>query len=55
MSNRAYAEEEALLLDMGFFDFVAKPLNFTRLLARVRRSMSLVYEGHRQIIGSSMS
>lgn len=44
ISTRAYAEEEALLLDMGFFDFVAKPLNFTRLLARVRRAMSFCYD-----------
>lgn len=44
MSTRAYVEEEALLLDMGFFDFVAKPLNFTRLLARVRRAMTFFYD-----------
>jgi CheY-like chemotaxis protein len=44
ISNRAYAEEEALLLDMGFFDFVAKPLNFTRFLARVRRALTHCYE-----------
>ena len=44
MSTRAYPEEEALLLDMGYFDFVAKPLNFTRLLARVRRALTFVYD-----------
>ncbi len=44
ISTRAYPEEEALLLDMGYFDFVAKPLNFTRLLARVRRALTFVYE-----------
>lgn len=44
ISTRAYPEEEALLLDMGFFDFVAKPLNFTRLLARVRRALAVCYD-----------
>ncbi|MEZ4600186.1 MAG: response regulator [Syntrophotaleaceae bacterium] len=40
MSTRDYPEEEAQLLDMGFFDFVAKPFNFQRLLARVRRALN---------------
>ncbi|MGE4545411.1 MAG: response regulator [Pedobacter sp.] len=44
MSTRAYPEEEAQLLDMGYFDFVAKPLDFTRLLARVRRALTFVYD-----------
>ncbi len=44
MSTRAYPEEEAMLLDMGYFDFIAKPLNFTRLLARVRRALTFVYD-----------
>lgn len=41
VSSRAYPEEEASLLDMGFFDFVAKPYNYVRLLARVRRALRL--------------
>jgi DNA-binding response OmpR family regulator len=40
VSSRSYAEEEAGLLDMGFFDFVAKPYDFVRLLARVRRALN---------------
>ncbi|MEZ4485486.1 MAG: response regulator [Syntrophotaleaceae bacterium] len=40
LSSRAYAEEEANLLDMGFFDFIAKPYNLVRLLARVRRALA---------------
>lgn len=40
LSTRSYPEEEALLLDMGFFDFVAKPFNFTRLMARIRRALT---------------
>lgn len=40
LSTRAYPEEEAKFLDMGFFDFIAKPYNFIRLMARVRRALS---------------
>lgn len=40
LSSRAYPEEEAKYLDMGFFDFVAKPYNYIRLMARVRRALS---------------
>ena len=40
LSARAYPEEEATFLDMGFFDFIAKPYNLVRLLARVRRGLS---------------
>lgn len=40
LSSRAYPEEEAKYLDMGFFDFVAKPYNYVRLMARVRRALS---------------
>ncbi len=32
-------EEEYRLLEMGFFDFIAKPINPTRLLARVKRAL----------------
>jgi CheY-like chemotaxis protein len=40
LSSRAYPEEEAKYLDMGVFDFIAKPYNFVRLMARVRRALS---------------
>ncbi|APG28898.1 hypothetical protein A7E78_14305 [Syntrophotalea acetylenivorans] len=39
LSSRAYPEEEAKYLDMGFFDFIAKPYNYVRLMARVRRAL----------------
>jgi CheY-like chemotaxis protein len=40
ISPCAYPEEEAKFLDMGFFDFIAKPYNYVRLMARVRRALS---------------
>ncbi len=39
LSAKTAAEEEYKLLEMGFFDFIAKPINPTRLLARVRRAL----------------
>lgn len=43
LSSKAAAEEEAKLLEMGYYDFVAKPVNPVRLLARVKRALRLVY------------
>jgi CheY-like chemotaxis protein len=43
LSSKAAAEEEAKLLDMGYFDFVGKPINPVRLVARVRRALKIVY------------
>lgn len=40
LSACAYPEDEARFLDMGFFDFIAKPYNLVRLRARVRRGLS---------------
>lgn len=39
LSAKASAEEEYRLLEMGFFDFIPKPINPIRLVARVRRAM----------------
>ena len=39
LSSKTSAEEEYALLEMGFFDFIAKPVNPIRLLARVRRAI----------------
>ncbi|MCD6582981.1 MAG: response regulator [Desulfuromusa sp.] len=39
LSAKSAAEDEYELLEMGFFDFIAKPINPTRLLARVRRAL----------------
>ncbi len=43
-SSRANANEEARLLDMGFVDFIAKPVNGVRLVARVKRALRLCYD-----------
>lgn len=39
ISSLATADEESRILEMGFFDFVAKPINPLRLLARVKRAL----------------
>ena len=43
LSSRALAEEEARLLELGYFDFIAKPINQVRLVARVKRALRSVY------------
>jgi CheY-like chemotaxis protein len=43
LSSRSTAEEEALLLDMGYFDFIAKPINPVRLVARVKHALRLSF------------
>ncbi len=43
LSGLASAEEEARLLELGFFDFIPKPVNPVRLVARVRRTLRFVY------------
>ena len=37
------AEEEAFLLRLGFFDVITKPLNYTRLEARIERALLFYY------------
>ena len=37
------AEEEAKLLEMGYFDFIAKPINPVRLVARIRHALRIIY------------
>ncbi|SEA53312.1 Type II secretion system (T2SS), protein E, N-terminal domain [Desulfuromusa kysingii] len=39
LSAKTAAEDEYKLLEMGFFDFIAKPVNPIRLLARVKRAL----------------
>jgi CheY-like chemotaxis protein len=39
ISAKATAEEESRLLDMGFEDFIAKPINMVRLMARMRKAL----------------
>jgi CheY-like chemotaxis protein len=43
LSSKAAPEEEAKILDMGYFDFVAKPINPVRLTARVKRALRVVF------------
>lgn len=44
-SSKAAKEEEIALLNMGFVDFLPKPLNQELLTARVARVLDLVYPG----------
>ncbi|NOY12801.1 MAG: response regulator [Deltaproteobacteria bacterium] len=46
LSAKASAEEEYRLLEMGFYDFVPKPINPIRLAARVRRAMRQTQGSH---------
>ncbi|GAB4175768.1 MAG: response regulator [Geothermobacteraceae bacterium] len=43
LSSKSAPEEEARVLNLGYFDFIAKPINAVRLKARVRRALRLVY------------
>lgn len=43
LSSKSSAEEEAKLLEMGYHDFVAKPINPVRLIARTRHALRLIY------------
>ncbi|WP_432823322.1 response regulator [Trichloromonas sp.] len=46
LSSKSAAEEEAKLLDAGYFDFIPKPINPIRLLARVRRALKTAYNSN---------
>ncbi len=43
-SAKSTPEDEARALDMGYFDFIPKPINQVRLVARVKRTLRFVYE-----------
>jgi len=43
MSSKGTPEEEARVLDLGYADYMAKPINQLRLQARVRRILRTVY------------
>jgi len=43
LSSKSAPEEEARVLDMGYFDFISKPVNAVRLQARVRRALKEVH------------
>lgn len=46
LSAKATPEEEAKLLEIGYFDFIAKPINPIRLTARVKRALKHCYGNH---------
>ena len=43
LSSKSTPEEEAKLLEMGYFDFIAKPINPIRLVARTRHALRIMY------------
>lgn len=43
LSSKSSPEEEARVLDMGYFDFIAKPINAIRIQSRVKRALLAVY------------
>ncbi len=43
LSSKSAPEEEARLLDLGYFDFIPKPINPIRLVARVKRALKQIY------------
>jgi CheY-like chemotaxis protein len=43
LSYKATVEEEVRALEAGFFDFITKPVNPTRLQIRVKRALEIVY------------
>ena len=43
LSAKSSAEEEAKLLEMGYYDFIAKPINLVRLIARIKHALKLIY------------
>lgn len=43
LSSKSAPEEEARMLELGYFDFIAKPIHAVRLQARVKRALKAVY------------
>ena len=43
MSSKGSPDEEARVLEMGYFDFIAKPINPVRLVARCKRALHFVH------------
>ncbi len=43
LSSKSSAEEEAKLLEMGYLDFIAKPINPVRLVARTKHALRIIY------------
>ena len=43
LSSQPSPEEEAKVLDMGYFDLIAKPINPVRLVARTKHALRIIY------------
>ena len=43
LSSKSSPEEEARLLEMGYFDLIAKPVNPVRLVARTKHALRIIY------------
>jgi CheY-like chemotaxis protein len=43
LSSKSTPEEEAKILEMGYFDFIAKPINPVRLVARTKHALRIIY------------
>ena len=43
LSSKSSPEEEAKLLEMGYFDLIVKPVNPIRLVARTKHAMRIIY------------
>lgn len=43
LSSKSAPEEEARILELGYFDFLAKPINAVRLQARAKRALAAVH------------
>jgi len=43
LSSKSSPEEEAKLLEMGYFDLIVKPINPIRLVARTRHALRIIY------------
>lgn len=55
ISTTSTAEEEATLLEMGCFDFMAKPLNPVRLVARTKHALRIVYGSNHTLLSDLIS
>ena len=43
LSSQSSPEEEAKLLEMGYFDMIVKPINPVRLVARTKHALRIIY------------
>jgi CheY-like chemotaxis protein len=55
LSTTSTVDEEATLLEMGCFDFMAKPLNPVRLVARTKHALRIVYGSNQPPLSALIS